>query len=734
MKTTVVKKEIVILREVVGKLTQLLAGQGLVVTQRGTQAYVRTDPVTLKPLSVNIPNIPDNASDDLILAIQGFIDHEVGHILFTQWTIILSIHDNKKLTALHNIVEDTFVERMIGKKFPGALYNLGRLHEFFLNKLTEPALAKVKGNPELEFRVLLVPLFRAWSGQKVFQDFIDKHVSSPLLKDFMSKMPADVIARIPDLKSSADALEVAQVAYEILTPKEEEEKEPEPSKKKEKKEKSKSKKKEKSEDDGGEGSATEKPEDEEDEGTEGESAEPSEGESGEDDSEDEGENAEIDEDADRDDDGEPEEVPPVSEDDSAEEDGDADGESDDEESGEAEGGSSEETDHDDDSEEESDRDDDGGAGGDPDETDEEDGDSGSKNDDEESETSVEERPRPKSMDRPIEVEDGDTFDGKIAESISEEAIEALGDAEYRIYTRDWDRIEKLKVEDKDYKDAWLTQLDDETLHMVGPMQKDIERMMAAKSHVLKIPGFRSGRLHSAGLHRLKAGDDRVFRRKMIHKSKETAVTLLCDNSGSMAGSDRKGDTTKMHIAMASAYALATTLDRLGIPCEVLGFTTYYERAVHAYYDEIRAEEARIKLRFTRYEPLYIPIYKEFSERMAPQIRKRFAAAENVVAMQQNVDGESIEIAAQRLAQRPEERKVLIVLSDGNPACSSGESHKIDPHCKAAVEKTMKAGIETIGIGVLDTAVRRFYPKHIILNDLKELPALVMGELKRILLS
>ena len=69
------------LREVVTKLVPLLAGKGLRVTQIGSNAYVRTNLRTRKPELVNIPMIPDNAQDDFIQAIQGFIDHEIAHVL-----------------------------------------------------------------------------------------------------------------------------------------------------------------------------------------------------------------------------------------------------------------------------------------------------------------------------------------------------------------------------------------------------------------------------------------------------------------------------------------------------------------------------------------------------------------------------------------------------------------------------------------------------------------------------
>src|SRR5205085_9393784 len=103
---------------------------GVRVTQQGTQAFVETDPKTNKPRRVNIPHIADNATESLIFAIQGFIDHEVSHILHTDFTVPNGLPAHK--FSIWNIVEDTYIERAMAKRFPGAHYNLERLHEFFI--------------------------------------------------------------------------------------------------------------------------------------------------------------------------------------------------------------------------------------------------------------------------------------------------------------------------------------------------------------------------------------------------------------------------------------------------------------------------------------------------------------------------------------------------------------------------------------------------------------------------
>jgi hypothetical protein len=710
-------KDVVILREVVGKLVELMTNKGLVVTQRGTQAFVSTNPKTLKPERVNIPYIPDNASEDLLMAIQGFVDHEVGHVLDTNWTIPLSIKDNDKLKNLWNIVEDVFVEKCQQKRFAGTAYNLAKLHKFFLERITAPALAKleIKGDEQKEFRILLVPVVRALSGQTIFKEFLDAggYWEHPLVKAFVEKIPETVKDRLTKIKSSAESAEIAVVFHDILTPppKEEEEPEDEPPEEKAPPTKTPSgatgASEEKADDPDGEGAAKDKPEDDEDKGTGGEESDESESEGDETDGEEEPAEDEGDESEAGSDDAEEEE-------------------SEEEDEG---GGTADESSEEDEEEGASDE-------GDEEGSDEEEVESSVEISDEESSGAPNTDPTSSPFITPIDVTESDSFDGALEDKIGEETVAAMRAEEYSIYSNDFDKIEKLPVDDKKYSDAWLKDLDEKTAHMVGPMQKDIERMMAARSLRQKIPGYRSGKLHGAGLFKLSTGDDRIFRRVHEAQTKETAVILLVDNSGSMgsgANLPGYGYMSKMQIAMASAYALSSTLDRVKIAHEVMGFTTwahpeFYKTASK----ELREEQERIGHAFARIEPIYMPIYKGWDERMTPAVRKRFAAAPHTVRMQNNVDGESIITATDRLLRRSEPRRVLIVLSDGSPAFGTPYSGIADRHCKMAVERAESLGVETIGIGILDDSVESFYPKNIVLRDLADLPKAVMGELKSVL--
>lgn len=691
-------RDIATLREVISKLTQMLAGQGLKVTQQGSSAFVQAD-ANGKPIRVNIPFVPDNADPKLVLAIQGFIDHEVAHILFTDWNVVNeAARMGKAVDSLQNIVEDTFIERAIGKKLPGTTYNLGRLHEFFVDEITTPALAKVAGDPMKEFSILLVPVCRAWAGQPQFQKYLsdNKLWDHPAVKEFVSKVDPKTIARFAHLANSRDCLDVALELHKAMTSsapgdgtgegKECQAKGKGPSKgkpsgesgdkaestseKSEKTDKIEGKPKKADKADKSEEEFEDKSEPENNAGDEGEPSEDEGDESDEDDGED---NGEFDDSADKNDDGEQ----------SADE---GEGNEDAGETGSL-----------------------GSEGERP-----EDGEFINRS--------------PKGSDEvfdPSKVDfDQARFDGKIAEHISDEAGRAIKDADYSIFSKDYDVMERYEV-GRSYSDSQLTTMENETRHMVGVMQKDIERMMAAQNRVMRVPGYRSGRLHSSALHKLVTGDERVFQRKFDAPAKNTVVGLLIDNSGSMMGS-------KMETAMKVGFSLSQTLERVGIPHEVLGFTTGRGTSDYSH-SVIQNEQNRLGVRFSRTEPLYMPIYKDFGERLTSGVKQRFAdAAANQYFLSQNIDGESVEIAVQRLMKRPEKRKVLLVLSDGNPACCGPRPRDLYSHLHKVIADATKAKIEMVGIGIQSDAVKTFYPRNFVIHKLEQLPATVMGELKRIL--
>lgn len=203
------------------------------------------------------------------------------------------------------------------------------------------------------------------------------------------------------------------------------------------------------------------------------------------------------------------------------------------------------------------------------------------------------------------------------------------------------------------------------------------------------------------------------------------MSLVIDCSGSMRG-------VKYQTAIDAAFALSQTLDRINISHEVIGFTTKGFGGRGGISKEMMEfEERKLGRSFSRYEPIYMPIFKEFGERLTTQVKMRFASADQV-NLCNNIDGECVEIAGLRLLQRKEVRKILITLSDGAPACY-GVSSDQHANLRRVVAGLESRGIETIGIGIMDDDVQHFYPKHVVLGDLDKLPSEVMDQLKHILL-
>ncbi len=727
--------DVAILRQKVVKLVQLLADRGITVTQRGSRAYVESDHKG-RPLRLNLPNIPDNASRDLIEAIEGFLDHEVAHLLFTDFDAVTAAHKiNKGVGQLHNIVEDTFIERKMREKFPGSDHNLTKVANFYLIQKGEEALAKAE-HPRQFLGILLVPAARAWAGQKVFQDWMSDKWH--LLADYLEPLEPARDA-LPKVQNSWQALEVAKLmAAAVGTPPEmrtsggrvsdssegetseaesgdeggtgaksakddsESEEKPSKGKSKEKPEESDGKEKEKKDNEKSEGGSGEGAD--EDEG-EDESS----GGSGKGDKE-----KEEKEDSDGQDENE-------GTSDSADDDGKSAGGSDESDSDSEASGSSVGDERDD-----ADADDDDGsksAGG-SDAGDDADGPSEGRDrgEDEEPKRGGTGGVESYEVDEDLtEGLSGNDFDAAIAEEITKESVEAMRAAEWSVFSTDWDRIEPLSGSEK-YASR-VPAFEEQTRGMVGSMQKEIERLMAARSRVVKNPGLRSGRLHGSNLHRLTRNDGRVFFKKEEHRSLATAVSLVVDCSGSMSGSP-------INLAVRAAYALSSVLDRLNIKHEVIGFTTGYPPV--DYSAQFSEEKRRTGVRYSRTEIIYMPIFKGFDERLTPKVKRRFVQAVESRFLRNNIDGECVAIAGRRLMQQQAERRVMMVLSDGNPSFM-GDVRGGYVHLKKVVQDLNKAKVETLGIGIMDNSVKAFYDKHVVINRLEELPGEVMLQLRKILL-
>lgn len=217
-------------------------------------------------------------------------------------------------------------------------------------------------------------------------------------------------------------------------------------------------------------------------------------------------------------------------------------------------------------------------------------------------------------------------------------------------------------------------------------------MQRAKEH-----NRMSGRLDKRDLYRIPAGDRDVFYRKTpVSDPKGTALFLLTDMSGSMS------EDNKMGVTGAAITLMNEAIQPLGVATEIAGFT-----------DNLGDGPTHI-------------LVKEFHEKPTPEeILKRYESG--WAAMSQNADGESVMWALSRLMKRKEERKILIVLSDGEPA--SARCGNICEYTREAVAYASKH-VECYGIGILSGEVQEYYPEYVVLDNAEQLEACLLSVVKR----
>jgi cobalamin biosynthesis protein CobT len=316
-------------------------------------------------------------------------------------------------------------------------------------------------------------------------------------------------------------------------------------------------------------------------------------------------------------------------------------------------------------------------------------------------------------------------------------LEDTGDSEFRVFTRDYDRIVEIEgVSDS----VSLTELDQSVAKSTGVLQKDMRRIIAARSQVKRVPGKRSGRLHAPNLHRILSGDDRVFTRREEAQSLDTAISLVVDCSGSMRGS-------QIRLASESAYALGSVLNRIGIQFECLGFTsddgvptTDHKR----YMEEVHRAEAVAPI--ARYTPIIMPKFKLFEERWTLPVQRRFARVFNGakgygdvgINMGMTPEGCAMEFAARRLLSRKEARKIMIVMTDGEPAGHSvnyayGRS-LYARQSKDMVKAIEAAGIDLVGVGIKHAGPTGYYSNAVVIDNVDQLPVELMRILKQFVIG
>ena len=170
--------------------------------------------------------------------------------------------------------------------------------------------------------------------------------------------------------------------------------------------------------------------------------------------------------------------------------------------------------------------------------------------------------------------------------------------------------------------------------------------------------------------------------------------------------------SKLYMAMTAAIIFGKVLDALKIPTEILGFSTEG-------YSSPRIVNPLTGDQFGRTIPLRHYVFKNFQERMNWVVSGR---VETMLGRGgytcHNVDGEGVEWAGKRLMARKEQKKVMIVMSDGQPEDGNG-SGRLHNHLIRTVKELKKKGVILIGVGIMTSSVKSFYDDFVVLNDINE---------------
>jgi len=284
----------------------------------------------------------------------------------------------------------------------------------------------------------------------------------------------------------------------------------------------------------------------------------------------------------------------------------------------------------------------------------------------------------------------------------------------------WRDDKRIKKHTKHFAESYA-ELKKMMSSQLGTCRRKLERVLTAMAQTYWENGKRSGRLDvRRNAARIVQFGGNVFRRRTEEASINSALSILIDLSGSMSGD-------KLQLSAQASIAIAEALEPVGVPLEVSGhhtmLTTKTSQAHH--------QRTNFDPTYGRLQNIKMPIFKGFEDSLS--ICRSAMGAIPYYAYGANADGDAIMMAAKRLLDRREERKVLLVLSDGSPAYSS-ETKCEHQHTRDCVEWCRANGIRIVGLGILDDSVRRYYPEYIVINNIAEFASTYVDQVAKLLVD
>ena len=306
---------------------------------------------------------------------------------------------------------------------------------------------------------------------------------------------------------------------------------------------------------------------------------------------------------------------------------------------------------------------------------------------------------------------------------------AMPDSEhiYRAYTRNFD--EEVSAEDlcdADELARLRQQLDQQLQHLQGVISKlanRLQRRLLAQQTRAWEFDLEEGMLDAGRLSRVVVNPMQAlsYKRELDTEFRDTVVTLLIDNSGSMRG-------RPITVAAMCGDILARTLERCAVKTEVLGFTTRAWKGGQSRERWVQDGKPRNPGRLNDLRHI---VYKAAD---APwrRARKNLGLMLREGLLKENIDGEALQWAYRRLTARPERRRILMVISDGAPVDDSTLSvnpgNYLEKHLREVIRDVEgRELVELIAIGI-GHDVTRYYRRAVTIVDAEELGGTMMKKL------
>lgn len=316
------------------------------------------------------------------------------------------------------------------------------------------------------------------------------------------------------------------------------------------------------------------------------------------------------------------------------------------------------------------------------------------------------------------------------QKIIQKNINNINKSLYKIYTEEFDQIAKAEKLETDEEILRLRKNLNQQLtgfqNLITKLANKLQRQLLAKQNRSWEFDLEEGQLDSSKLPRIIMDpfNSLSFKREKDLEFRDTVVTLLIDNSGSMRG-------RPITIAAICADILSRTLERCAVKVEILGFTTKNWKGGKS------REKWNVNKKISnpgRLNDLRHIIYKS-ADTPWRQSKKNIGLMLKEGLLKENIDGEAILWAYNRIKKRKEERKIIMVISDGAPVDDSTLSVNSGDYLEKHLKQTVKfiedkADIEILAIGI-GHDVSRYYSKAIKITDVQELGDVMFDQLSNL---